>query len=687
MNINLKLYFDPVLEAYKRVLYVDLAARKCYVITLNTQGKPLSGPFEYDIDEFEEEANKKLKLQTSDLTKKFIPEESIRESDRKIRDIRFEIISPIVQDRPNCYNSFWVLKQISDLLKGNPHLTKYKLLSAILIYQASGENKNSLLPNYKNCGGTGKARQSKNFRLGRKPEYESGHELILSEKDKAIIKQCWLKYKVKKRTNTVYAAYTELISHYYRGNAQYPSKMQFEYWGKKLNDPVMAKRDLVGDIKFNKDFASLTGSARDKAFGPGAEAQLDNTIDDTHALSIVLENTYIGRLTLFLLIDTFSSMPMGISLVPDNASYETTSLVIINAVSDKVNFCKKLGMTILPEDWPVNHLPVKILSDHGLLFGPKSNSVVNNLRIQVDNCASYRPDMKPIVERHIGKLLHKISGLLEGNGLVNKKDSPRIITDPRKEASLNYEDLLKIMVKEILFFIKYEAIEGYPLSEDMELVHLHPTPLNLWNFGIENGTASLLQEDAEELRIKLLSTKLCSYNRSGILFYKKRWVCAEEAGMKAFDLIRFGEGPEKLKVSYNPVDTEEVYLSYKETFYKLKPIQNDVHVKTFFELELLLSRKTAQAKLAEAEKLAAAVEKRDFQNGVIKAAKARKRKSGNGNVEIKMAKEAKNLDKNTYRKVGPFSQQKVNKSETSAPTPKDSLSMPDFLTEIVTNGE
>jgi hypothetical protein len=280
MNINLQLFFDPVQEIYKRVLYVDPALQKCYVITLNKWGKPLSGPSEYDVEEFEEEVDKILKHQTSDPTKKFIPEESIRESDRKIRDLRFDIISHIVRDKPNCYNSFWVNKNVSDLLRSNPELTRYKLLSAILLYQASGENKNSLLPNYKNCGGTGKERQSKSSRLGRKPEYESGHEMTLSEKDKVIIKQSWLKYKVKKKTNTIYAAYTELISHYYSGVDRYPTKRQFTYWGKKLNDPVKVKKELVGDIKFNKDFASLTGSARANAFGPGSEAQLDSAYSD-----------------------------------------------------------------------------------------------------------------------------------------------------------------------------------------------------------------------------------------------------------------------------------------------------------------------------------------------------------------------------------------------------------------------
>jgi len=685
MNINLNLFFDPILQVYKRVLHKDPETQKCYVITLDKRGKYLSGPSEYNVDQFVEEVDKKLQIKSPDPIKKFIQEESIRESDRKIRDHRFEIISSIVLDRPNCYNSSWVSKKVSDLLRNNVNFTRYKLYSAIHIYQASGENKNSLLPNYRNCGGNGKERQTKNIRLGRKPEYESGHEMILSEKDKAKIKEAWLKYKVKKKTNSIYAAYTELISRYYRNIDRYPTKRQFKYWGKKLNDPVKAKKDLVGDIKFKKDFASLTGSAREMAFGPGYEAQLDSTIDDTHALSIVLENTFIGRLTLFLLIDTFSAMPMGIALVPDNASYSTTSLVIINAASDKVDFCKKLGITIFPEDWPVKHLPVKILSDQGLLFGPIANSVVNNLRIQVDNCPSYRPDLKPIVERHIGKLLHKISGLLEGNGLVNKRDSPRIITDTRKEASLNYIDLLKIMIREILFFIKYEEIENYPLSKYMERANLRPTSLNLWNFGIENGLASLLHEDSDELRIKLLSTKLCSYNKSGIWFYKKRWVCVEEAGMEIFNLIRFGDGPEKLNVSYNPIDTEEVFLSYNEKFYKLKPIQKNVHVQTFYELELLLSNKIIQNKITEHEKLAAAIEKRGFQNKVIKIAKSRKRK--NGDVNINMAREAKEVDRQNYRIVGPFSQKKETIDESKTTAPKDSLSMPDFLSEIIGNGD
>jgi len=685
MNINLKLFFDPTRKVYKRVLHSDHEIQKCFVITLDKRGKYLSGPSEYDIDQFQEEVDQKLQLQTSDPTKRFISEESISPSDRKIRDQRFGLISSIVLDRPNCYNSAWVNKKVSAILKKNDHLTRYKLHSAIRIFQASGENKNSLLPNYKNCGAKGKERHAKNSRLGRKSEYESGHELILSEKDKTLIKEAWLKFKVKKQNNTIYAAYTELISRYYRNIDRYPTITQFKYWGKKMNDPVKAKRELVGDIKFKKDFASLTGSAREMAFGPGCEAQLDSTIDDTHALSIVLENTFIGRLTFFLLIDTFSGMPMGIALVPDNASYSTTSLVIINAASDKVDFCKKLGITILPEDWPTKHLPVKILSDQGLLFGPIANSVVNNLRIQVDNCPSYRPDLKPIVERHIGKLLHKISGLLEGNGLVNKRDSPRIITDTRKEASLNYLDLLKIMVKEILYFIRYEEIEGYPLSKSMETENLHPTSLNLWNFGIENGMASLLQEDSDELRIKLLSTKPCSYNKSGIWHFKKRWICVDEAGLEVYNTIRFGGGPEKLTVSYNPIDTEEVYLSYNEQFYKLKPIQKDVHAQTFYELELLLSNKNAQNKITEHEKLAAAIEKRSFQNDVIKSAKARKRK--NGGVNINMAREAKDLDRANYRATGPFSQQKIPKHETKTPAQQDSFDMPDFLSEIKTNGK
>ncbi|MBS1951414.1 MAG: hypothetical protein JST37_10465 [Bacteroidetes bacterium] len=685
MNLLFKLFYDEVTSTYHRVLHTELASGKCYVITLKKDGKYLSGPHEFDLNLFIEQS-KKFELQSIDPFVKFVKEESISPSDRKIRDRRYLDIGPIVTSKPNCYNQSWVRTRVLDLLHSNEHLTRYKIYSAIQAYQASGESKNSLLPNYKNCGGAGKERKVKTVRLGRNPQYESGSEMILSESDKEIIKKSWWKFRVKKSSNSDYAAYTELISRYYKSLDKYPSIGQFTYWGKKLNDPRLAKKEIVGNIKFQKDYETLSGSAREMSFGPGCEAQLDNTIDDTHVLSMVIENTFIGRLTLFLLVDTFSAMPMGIALVPDNASYTTTSLVIINAATDKVEFCKELDIPISPQDWPVKHLPVKILSDQGLLLGPIANSVVNNLRIQVDNCPSYRPDLKPIVERHIGKLLHKISGLLQGKGLVNKKDSPRIITDTRLEATLNYVDLLKIMVKEILFFIKYEEIKDYPLSYDMELAGLVPTSLNLWNFGVEQGLASLLEEPIEELRIKLLTSKPYSYNKAGILFYNKRWLPVDESGLAAFNKIRFGNGPDKIDVSYSLIDTNQVYFSYENKFHKLKPVHKDVHARTFSELERSRLRRVAQNKINGHNKLLAAIEKREFQNGVLRDANARKK--AHGKVNIRDARAAKNIDKEHYRNIGPFSQKTNLSTEVaSIATPKDPLSMPDFLNEITNYGK
>ncbi|GHN00832.1 hypothetical protein WSM22_23210 [Cytophagales bacterium WSM2-2] len=693
--MSYRIYNEQKTNSYKRELYKDYDYT--YYINLNNKGERLSGPHWVEHEAFKEMISTH-KLQKSDPFKIFTDEDDISDSDKNIRDERLDLISTIINTKPKCYDKKWVAlkaaeiikerSQVDDETRQKKKITKYKVISAVLRYQASGEVNNGLLPNYRNSGGAGKERQVKNKRLGRKPQYESGHEMSLTREDKRRIQKFYRKHKVKNNHAAQREAYDKFYTKHYLGKEKYPTFKQFLHWGLKIQFSEQSKLDAVGEIRFNKDYRSLTGSARKMIFGPGSEAQFDSTKDDTHSLSMVIPNTYIGRLTLFLMVDSFSSMPMGISLVPDSASYETASLTMVNCVTDKEKWCRSLGIHDMnAADWPVEHLAARIFADRGLLLGPKAKSVINNLHIQVDNAESFRPDMKSIIERHIGKLLKKIAGTLEGYGLVNKKDSPRISPDARLEAVLNYEEILAIMVKEILYFIKHEPIEGYPLTKEMEACELYPTALNIWNFGIDNNLESLLYENPEELRIKLLEQKDCSFDKGGILFQGYKWTPVTEDGLTAFNEMRFGGKRHKASLSFDASDTSQVYFRYQNSFHQLKPIQNDVHVRSFWELMLNRDKRRVKKRLAEPDRLTAAAEKIKFQEGIIQRAIARKNANGR-TVDIKSANSTRAVDKTHYKKQGPFAK-KIHAPKgaaiSKAPA-KDSLKMPSFIEQLRQNG-
>lgn len=695
------IYKDKTTNTFKKILHRE--DEWVYYIVVDHKGDYRSGPWTCDSETLRQiiKTHEGIKV---DPFKIIMNENSISESDKTIRDDRYDLISTIVNKKPECYDQKWIGEKAAEIVKerkriqeedssrktqeekSEKEITRYKVISAVRRYQAAGEVINGLIPNYRFSGGAGKERQVKDKRLGRKPEYASGHEMSLSRNDKRNIQRFYRKNKVKNNYASQKEAYDKFYTKYFDGKPKYPTFPQFVRWGLKGHDPEQLKKDKEGEINFNKDFRTLTGSARHLNFGPGCEAQIDSTKDDTHALSIVIPNTYIGRLTFFMLVDTFSAMPMGVALVPDSSSYNTTGLVFVNSVTPKSEWCASLGIPDVKfEDWPVEHLAVKIFADRGLLLGPKSSSITNNINIQIDNSASYRVDMKAIVERHIGKLLHRIAGTLSGYGLVNKKDSPRISIDTRLQAALNYEDILAIIVKEILYYIKHEPIEGYPLTKEMEACELSPTSLNLWNFGIDNGLDSLLEENPEELRVKILEQKNCSFDKGGVDFKRNKWIPITEDGLKAFNDIRFGKTTDHVRISFDSSDTSEVYLHYKKEYHKLKPIQDNIHVRTFWELELNQKKQRVKKRLAEPDRLAASSEKIKFQQGVIDRALARKKAAGK-TVDIKNVRPTRDIDKSHYKKQGPFAKKTVNQSAHVAKQATDSLRMPSFINEIRSNG-
>lgn len=653
----------------------------------------MDGPSPIDMDEFDIKVSQGEYVNIKDpLPKKYIGDH-LPDRERAVRDERYERIKDLVIQKPNCYNKQWLQVEINKIFKerrqskklgevevseseAEKEFSKYKIYSALRTFFIYGEKRNSLIPETRHCGGRGKERKSKGGKLGRHKIHENEVGTILSEDDKIKLAKGWKKYKTNIPENSIPAAYLDTIGEFYLKKKPFPSLIQFVRWGQLRNDPVEAKKISAGPIKFNKDERILTGSARAGIFGPGSQAQLDATTDDTHVISLVIEDTYIGRLTLLLLVDTFSAMPMGIVLAPENSSNYAGGLTLINAVTDKVVFCADHGIPIDKSDWPVEHLPVSILGDLGLLFGQKSDRVVD-LEIHVSNAGAYRADMKPIVERFIGKLLASIKGVLADHGLVNKKDSPRIIADTRSKAVLDYKSLMSIIINQILYFMKHEPIEDYPVTDEMMAESVLPTPLNLWNFGIRKGYGALITEKPEELSVKLFESMECAYGREGISFFDDRWMCVSLEGREFFEKIHFGEKPKRLTVKYNKMNTSQVYLSHRGEYFKLYRVSGDITVATFLEVANNAQKLQALIAANESDRIQAGAAMKQRQRDIIKKAKAAR---GSKEIDTSDTRSARFRDQELHRSSA------MLEKETATTRPRNAiddlrskLKLPDLL--------
>lgn len=147
----------------------------------------------------------------------------------------------------------------------------------------------------------------------------------------------------------------------------------------------------------------------------------------------------------------------------DDDSFFAAGLALENAFTDKVEHCKKLGISIEPDDWPCCGLFEGILADRGPLRGHSASNLVQSLGIRIATTSPFRADCKGIVERTFRSLndllIHRLPGAV-------RKPKERGEKDPRLEAGLTVKEFEILLVHAILYQ-NQRRIEGYRLQRDM----------------------------------------------------------------------------------------------------------------------------------------------------------------------------------------------------------------------------
>ncbi|MBD9679439.1 DDE-type integrase/transposase/recombinase [Pseudomonas sp. PDM18] len=413
-----------------------------------------------------------------------------------------------------------------------------KIYRLIYRYWRFGQTKNSLLDNREKSGGKGKQRIAKTGTfLGRPPKKESAFGLkaqyALTESDIHKIRCAYTLY-MRKKSHSHTTAYQDMIEKYYYQIdptdisrrirpelGTYPSINQFIYQAKKVFDPVMTLRSRIGDTKYEKDHKVVTGTVQDNLWGPGHRYEIDATIADIYLVSSIDRNRVIGRPVVYSVIDSFSGMFAGIHVGLEGPSWYEARQALFNSFTDKVEFCKEIGIDITPDEWPSHHLPREITADRGEILSLPAEGMIDGLDVNLTYCPPRRPDLKPMVESHF-RTLKRGSRTEFMPGAVVKVETQRGERDPRLDATLNIKEFTKIIVECVLNHIKTTRRPEY-LSLDMITDGIRPTPLSIWNWAIENDLHESHQRAADIIYLNLLPRKRAMITRSGIRFNGLRY--------------------------------------------------------------------------------------------------------------------------------------------------------------------
>lgn len=359
-------------------------------------------------------------------------------------------------------------------------------------------------------------------------------------------------YTTKKRT--LKNVYTMMLRDSYcdgegKLSGTYPSFYQFRYFFRKYNTKQTEYISRNGLSYYQRNQRPLVGDGV-QAFAPCVGVgMLDATVLDIYLINEA--GGIVGRPILTACVDAYSGLCCGYSLSWEGGVYSLRNLML-NVITDKVEYCKSFGIEINREDWNCNKLLGKFVTDMGSEYKGSNFEQITDLGIQVINLPSYRPELKSKVEKFFDCIQSYYKNQLKGKGVVEPDFQERGVHDYRKDACLTMVDFEKIIIHCILFYNCRRVLENFPYTEEMLSQKVKPYANEIWNYGCGKDGCSLINVCREQLILTLLPRAAGKFTRYGLAVN----------GMHYYNINyreQYLNGKECI-VSYNPDNVCQIWL-------------------------------------------------------------------------------------------------------------------------------
>lgn len=508
-----------------------------------------------------------------DSTARVVAEDKISGKDKRIRDRAWSIISSLVEDDDPAIYRREKRGPLAEKAAEEFKVTKKTVYFYLRRYWQRGKIKNALLPDYGKSGGRGKPKAAGDKKRGRRRKYPEirGNGINVDEDTKRIFRNAIKLYYNTRTENPLTVAYNLMLRDFYGVETKLvngivvpvlkpedllPTPEQFEYWFEKEKDVKKTTIARKGRKDYEINFRPLLGSSStERRIGPGHFYQIDATVADVYLVSSYNRRWIIGRPVIYVLIDKFSRMIVGVYVGLEGPSWLGAMMALANVGTDKVKFCKEYGIEISEAEWPCKYMPKIIIADRGEMMSDNSDSLVDSLDVRVKYASAYRADWKGIVERHFRTIHEKVKPLTPGYVIEDLKK--RGGKDYRQDAKLTIYEFTKIILLCILHHNSH-YLATYDRDEMMIEDDVEPIPIKLWNWGIVNRSGRLKYYTEDYIKLSLMPRDNARVTRKGIIFKAMVYSCGRAIREQWFD--RAGKGTWQVEISYDPRNMNSIYI-------------------------------------------------------------------------------------------------------------------------------
>ena len=313
---------------------------------------------------------------------------------------------------------------------------------------------------------------------------------------------------------------------------------------------------IFGEKQFNQKHRERFRSANRGTAGPGDTFEMDAwQVSELILVSETDRTIQIGSPWVYFFVDRCTGAIAGVSGSFQAPCYDSALAALLAMAMPKSELCKRWGLTIRDEDWPIFMWPSRLVCDRGEMRGLKVDAWPSLLGIDIANLGPRRPELKPYVEGILSHMLREVVQGLPGSSTVGERDRGVVAGKPR----MTLRAFLAVLA---LGCLRYNAA----------IVPEKSVPSVLRAAGItERRRIKLFVEgerffgpvrrvvDEEQIRLTLMPHKDCDVTEDGISLNGLHYT-NEFARERGWFLRGTGGAPRRVKAVYDPSDVAYAWL-------------------------------------------------------------------------------------------------------------------------------
>jgi putative transposase len=399
-----------------------------------------------------------------------------------------------------------------------------------------------------------------------KTEVKNGQEYVLSTLyDDFIGKYYTFKVKPTGAAKTDIAEPFSMVL----GRQHLISPRAFMRQIKKIVSDLVWLKKKVGIKNYLRDNQAKPGSAHHGLRGPTSRYEIDSTVLDVYVRYEYSNEDYsIGRPIVYMVVDVVTGMRVGVHVAFHGPDWTGASQALLNAFSDKKEFCAKFGYDLKDGEWPCQEVCQQLTGDRGSENSDRNLESVlkGQIGLSVVNLNAYHMgSAKGTVEKSFDTLQSKT--LTPTAGKVEKVKKFDEQHASRKQI-YTYKSLVRQIIKCIILSNNStKRVNGRTFEMERDGVDF--TSLDAWNYGLKNRVITR-QVSQQRLIYALLPEDNAVIQGKGVLYKNLYYNSKEFERLGLMDEAK-NFGRKKIKIRYTDVSTNSIWWrdDEKKKLYKL----------------------------------------------------------------------------------------------------------------------